>query len=80
MRYQNTVFHDMLKGVPWWELERLVGVHGADHRVRKLTTKSQLIALLYGQLSGATSLREVVTGLQSHRARLYHLGAKPAKK
>jgi hypothetical protein len=78
MRYQNTVFHDMLKGVPWAAFEQLVEVHRADYRVRKLTTKSQLIALLYGQLSGATSLRAVATGLESHRARLYHLGATPA--
>jgi hypothetical protein len=52
MRYQNTVFHDMLKGVPWAVFEQLVEVHRADYRVRKLTTKSQLVALLYGQLSG----------------------------
>ena len=78
MRYQNTVFHDMLKGVPWAVFERLVGEYRADYRVRKLTTKSQLVALLYGQLSGATSLRAVATGLKSHRARLYHVGAKPA--
>lgn len=32
------------------------------------------MALLYGQLSGAQSLREIEAGLLSHRARLYHLG------
>jgi Domain of unknown function (DUF4372) len=31
--------------------------------------------LLYGQLASATSLREIVSGLHSHAARLYHLGA-----
>ena len=50
--------------------------HRADSRVRRLTTKSQLVALLYGQLAGATSLREIVAGLQSHAVRLYHIGAK----
>ena len=54
--------------------------HGADGRVRRLTTKSQLVALLYGQLSGASSLREIETGLESHAARLYHLGADPARR
>lgn len=76
MRHQNSVFHDLLKRVPWVEFERLVAEHGADHRVRRLPTKSQLIALLYGQLSGATSLREIVGGLESHAARLYHLGGR----
>jgi Domain of unknown function (DUF4372) len=45
-----------------------------------LTTKSQLVALLYGQLSGASSLREIVTGLASHAVRLYHLGADPVQR
>jgi hypothetical protein len=43
-----------------------------------LTTKSQFVALLYGQLSGAASLREIVGGLESHAVRLYHVGASPA--
>src|SRR5205823_13209287 len=34
----------------------------------------------YGQLSGSTSLREIVTGLGSHSARLYHLGADPVRR
>jgi hypothetical protein len=75
MRHQNSVFHAVLKQVPWPVFDRLVEAHDADARVRRLTTKSQLVALLYGQLSGAASLREIVTGLESHAARLYHLGA-----
>ncbi|MBV8399117.1 MAG: IS4 family transposase [Acetobacteraceae bacterium] len=75
MRHQNSVFHGLLKHLPWGEFDRLVAVHGADSRVRRLTTKDQFVALLYGQLSGASSLREIVTGLESHAARLYHLGA-----
>lgn len=80
MQHQNTVFHGVLKHMPWPEFDRLVEEHGADFRVRKLTTKSHFVALVYGQLSGATSLREVVAGLQSHAARLYHLGAEPARR
>ena len=75
MRHQNSVFHGLLKHLPWGELDRLVARHRADSRVRRLATKSQLVALLYGQLSGAASLRDIVTGLQSHAVRLYHLGA-----
>jgi len=75
MQHQNSVFHDLLKHVPWSEFERLVDDHGADARIGRLTTKSQFVALLYGQLSGASSLREIATGLESHQERLYHLGA-----
>src|SRR5215469_13505764 len=78
MRHENSVFHEVLKHLPWGEFERLVEAHGADRRVRRLTTKSQLVAMLYAQLSGASSLREIEAGLASHAARLYHLGATPA--
>ena len=74
MQHQNSVFHGRLKHVRWADFDGLVSEHGADARVRRLTTKSQFIALLYGQLSGATSLREIEGGLESHAARLYHLG------
>jgi hypothetical protein len=75
MLHKNSVFHGVLKHVPWGTFERLVEAHRADARVRRLTTKSQFIALLYGQFAGASSLREIVTGLESHAARLYHTGA-----
>ena len=80
MRHENSVFHGLLKHVPWHRFDRLVEDYGADARVRQLSTKSQLVALLYGQLSGAASLREIVTGLSSHAVRLYHVGADPVRR
>jgi hypothetical protein len=80
MRHQNSVFHSLTKCVPWSKFERIVEKHGSDHLVRRLTTKRHFIALLYGQLSGATSLREIVTGTASHETRLYHVGAAPVKR
>jgi hypothetical protein len=68
------VFHNVLKQVPWHRFDRLVDEHHADKHVRRLTTKGQLIALIYAQLSGAQSLREVEAALESHSAKLYHLG------
>ena len=76
MRHQNSVLHGLLKLVPWSVFDHLVDKHRADARVRRLTTKSQFVAMLYSQLSGAQSLREIETALSSHSARLYHLGAK----
>lgn len=80
MQHKNTVFHQVLKHVRWDEFDRLVAEHGADRGVRRLTTKSQFVALLYGQLCGASSLREMVSGLESHAARLYHVGARPPQR
>jgi hypothetical protein len=80
VRHQNSVLRDLLKRVPWSVFDRLVADHGADHRVRRLPTKAQFIALLYGQLSGAVSLREIVDGLESHAVRLYHVGGRPVSR
>jgi hypothetical protein len=75
MRHHNSVLHGVLKQVPWAVFDKLVDEHGADAGVRKLSTRSQLVALLYAQLAGAVSLREIEAAMQSHSARLYHLGA-----
>ncbi len=74
MRHQNSVFHDILKLIPWTEFDRLVEEYGNDELVRKFSTRHQFIALLYGQLGGASSLREIEATMASHQARLYHLG------
>jgi IS4 transposase len=78
--HQNSVMYDLVKLVPWGRFEELVSAHGADADVRKLSTKRQLLALLYAQLSGASSLREIETGMASHEARLYHLGGSAVKR
>ena len=52
--HTNTVFRDILKLVPWAAFDKLVKNHGSDELVRSFTTKRQLLALLYGQLSDTT--------------------------
>src|ERR1700704_3488075 len=65
MLHQNSVFHSLLKHVPWHKLDQSVEKHDADKLSRTLSTKRHFIALLYGQFSGTTSLREIVTGMAS---------------
>lgn len=80
MRHENSVMGHLLKRIPWDRFEAIVDNHDADRRVRTLSSKSQLVALLHGQLSGAVSLREIVTTMASHETRLYHLGASAPKR
>lgn len=80
MRHQNSVFHGLLKHIPWSYFDNLVGEHKGDAGVRRLTTRTQFVALLYGQLSGASSLREIETAMHSHAARLYHVGARDVQR
>ena len=80
MRHKNSVYHALLQHVPWGGCDQLGDETGGDKGVRALTMRDQFSALLYGQLAGASSLREIEGGLQSHRARLYHVNAKPVKR
>ena len=80
MLHQNSVFHSLLKHVPWNKFGQIIEKHGADKSTRRLDTKRHFIALLYGQFSGAMGLRETVSGMESHETRLYHLGAVPVKR
>jgi hypothetical protein len=78
--HHHSVFHDVLKLVPWWKLDDLITELGARAEARTLSAKQHLIAMLYAQLFGAQSLRSIETGLQSHAARLYHVGGAAVKR
>ncbi len=77
MRHQNSVFHGLTKHIPWAAFARNVDKHQADKRARSFFAKDHLLTLLFGQLSGARSLRAIEAGLASHASRLYHLGTSP---
>src|ERR1700749_2183269 len=66
VRHQNSVFHGLLKHIPWGELDRLFEKNKAQPGEGGLTSREHLIAMLYGQLCGARSLREIETSLRSH--------------
>lgn len=74
VRHHNTVFCDLVKRVDWRKFDRLVAEHQADKHVRSLNTRQQAKALIFAQISGASSLREIEALLESHGARLYHAG------
>ena len=80
VRHQNSVFHGLLKHVPWARLDRLVDEHEAGRDPRSLQARAHFIAMLYAQLSGSRSLRDIETSLKSQTARLYHLGGAPVSR
>ena len=80
MRHRNSVFHDVLKLVPWTAFDGLVGEHRSDEAARRFTSRQHLTALLFAQLSGAGSLREIEATMTRHQGRLYHCGAVAPKR
>ena len=81
MGHNNTVLSQMLQLLPRHVLEHQVETHAwQGPQPRKLSYWSQLVAMLYAQLSAKKSLRDLVFSLDRHRQKLYHLGLTPAKR
>ena len=57
------------------EFHNLVNKYQSDKGAKGLTTWSQFIAMLFCQLTGADSLREISDGLYSSLGKLSHIGA-----
>jgi hypothetical protein len=58
MRHKNSVYHGILQHVPWGWFEKSVQEHDGDKGVRTLSMRDRFSTMLYGQRSGAASLRE----------------------
>ncbi len=67
-------FSELLKHLPRGLFARSVERHQADKHRKGFSSWQQLVAMIYAQLSGATSLRTLEGSLNAHRAHHYHLG------
>ena len=80
MPHYSTVMKHLLDVVPRHEFERIVHEHGGDRGVRKFSCFQQLVVMLFAQLRGLDSLRDIETSFAAHRARWYHLGLRTVKR
>ncbi len=80
MPYQDTVFGELMKAFPRWRFDKLAERHGADYRVRRLSSWSQFQAMVFAQLSGSRSLREAVGALERFPGVHAHLGLAPVRR
>jgi hypothetical protein len=60
--------------------DRVVDKHGADKHDKKFCAWDQLLAMLFGQLSGASSLRQIEAGFNSQGLHHYHLGTREVRR
>ena len=74
MSHHNTVFSQLLKLIPRHEFETLANQHHEGRKLRKMTRWSQFVSMALAQLSGRSSLRDVVSNLSVQASKLYHLG------
>jgi putative transposase len=63
----------VLRAVPRRSFEQAVARHQGDKHVKKFTCWDQLVAMLYVQLAGADSLRQLEAGFNPQANHHYHL-------
>lgn len=73
--FSISTFQELMKGLPRQKFDALVKQHNADKYSKKFSHWQHLISMLYGQLSGASSLRTLAIGFNSHQSHHHHLGA-----
>jgi len=71
LSHQGTVFAQLLKYIPRHEFETLANQHHIGRRFRTVSRWSQFVAMPLAQLSGRTSLRDIVANLSVQAHRLY---------
>lgn len=74
MNSGKTIFKQLLQFFPRYEFYKCIARYKGHYKVRKFSCFDQFLCLMYAQISGRESLREIETCLNSHHEKLYHIG------
>jgi putative transposase len=80
VRYQSTVFSQLLEAVSRRRFAATVAAHDGDRYDKAFGSWDHLMALIFVQLGGISSLREAVTLWNVQAAAHYHLGTGPVSR
>jgi len=80
MQQINTIMSELLRIFPIYEFEKLEKQHKGNYYTKYFTGWQQLMVLLFAQITGQDSLREIETSLMVHQGKWYHLGLKGVKR
>ncbi|MDR2640805.1 MAG: DUF4372 domain-containing protein [Candidatus Peribacteria bacterium] len=70
--HQQTIFNELLSFLPFKVFESLVGQHKLDRYKKKFSAKNLLLILMYAQITGKDSLRDIETSLSVLENNHYH--------
>jgi len=80
MNNYTTIFRQILQLIPANIVNRAVKKYCGDRYVKHFKTFQLLVVMVYAQITGKKSLRDIETGLLSQKNKLYHLGVKQPKR
>jgi len=76
MGYQDTMLSQIIRLITRFGIEGAIRRYSGDKWVKRFNTKNHLTIMLYAQITGRDSLREIIHTLKAHERKLYHLGLK----
>ena len=68
------IFSQIILHLPARIFDRCVEHYDGNKYVKHFTCWSQLLCMMFGQLSGRDSLRDLLVSISPHKAKFYHLG------
>lgn len=74
MGHYNTIMNQLQTFIPRHRFENLVSRYSGDRYVKSFTCWKQLTVMLYAQISGKDSLRDIVNAFLAQSGKLYHIG------
>ena len=80
MARHSTVLSQILRIVSRHEFDALAQRHHRGRKLRAISRWDQFVALTVAQLTGRSSLRDIVTNLRAQTHKLYHLGSQPVSR
>lgn len=78
--HYNTIFQQLFNFLPRHRFEKAVEDSREDRYCKHFTAWKQFLTILYAQITGKDSLRDIATGLIANQSRLYHLGMEAVPK
>lgn len=74
MNQGKYVFSQLVKFLPQRVFDRITANYLGNKSVKHFTCWNQLLCMIFGQLSARESLRDLITTIEAHQSKSYHLG------
>ena len=72
--YYNSIYSQLFNIIPLYRFEKIVKKSGGDRYCKHFTAWKQFLTLLFAQISGKDSLREIENALLANHKRLFRVG------
>jgi hypothetical protein len=68
------VYAQIVEFLPKWMFDNIVQKYDGNRYVKHFTCWSQLLVMVFGQLTNRDSLRDLIVAVDAHNKKSYHLG------